>query len=273
MINFHEVALHLRFFLDYGLRFAMKNGPFYSIFLSLFVLWGYWYPYQWWQKYGLPEITMNEARAITVITESRLRLPETFWGSSLLKKESSTANPKTLKIPVASSSFDFAGPILDEVKMCFGEGAIMQVSKVQGDLNQFLVALKNELGPVQEDLLLERRATLTMKDGKTRTLVYEWISPDEGGDLYWHENDQDGFPRSVDLPDNLERDLVTFEHLKSQGEVTKLAETRLVQLNNDLQIGIEKWNDVMASISIKDEGHLIKCRRDPAKSYVCDCLN
>jgi hypothetical protein len=149
----------------------------------------------------------------------------------------------------------------------------MQVSKSKGDMNQFVSSLQSELGPVQEDLLLEKKATLTMKDGKARTLVDEWISPEEGSDLYWHETDEEGFPRPVDLPENAEHDLITFEQLKNQGAATKVAETRLVQLGNDLQIGIEKSNDMIESLSIKDEGHLIKCRKDPVKNYVCDCLN
>lgn len=251
----------------------MKNGSFYSIFLALFLLWGYWYPYEWYMKYGLPEIRFNEAQASTDQEETHFNLPKTFWGSSLAKAESSPTKNKS-KSNSATSDFDFAGSILDEVKSCFGEGSVMQVSKSRGDMSQFIMSLQADLGPVQEDLLLEKKATMTMKDGKTRTLVYEWISPEEGSDLYWHETDEEGFPRPVALPENMEHDLSTFEQLKNQGSaVTKVAETRLVQLDNDLQIGIEKANDMVESLSIKDDGHLIKCRKDPVKNYVCDCLN
>lgn len=253
----------------------MKNGSFYSIFLALFLLWGYWYPYQWYMKYGLPEIRFNEARASTTQEETHFNLPKTFWGSSLAKAESSLME-KASKQKSSSNSdgFDFAGPILDEVKSCFGEGSVMQASRSRGDMNQFILSLQTDLGPIQEDILLEKKATMTMKDGKTRTLVYEWISPEEGSDLYWHETDEEGFPRPVALPENMEHDLSTFEQLKNQGSsVAKVAETRLVQLDNDLQIGIEKNNDMVESFSIKDDGHLIKCRKDPAKNYICNCLN
>lgn len=273
MIIFQDLGLCWTRDLDYGLRVAMKNGSFYSIFLALFLLWGYWYPYQWYMKYGLPEIKFNEAQAATEQEDSHLNLPKTFWGASLAKAESSMKKSSSNPSGVVSD-IDLSGLILDEVKSCFGEGSVMQVSKSRGDMNHFIMSLQKDLGPVQEDLLLEKKATMTMKDGKTRTLVYEWISPEEGSDLYWHETDDEGFPRPIALPENMEHDLVTFEQLKNQGNiVTKVAETRLVQLDNDLQIGIEKTNDTVESMSIKDEGHLIKCRRDPVKNYVCDCLN
>jgi len=250
----------------------MRNSTFYSIFLALFLLWGYWYPYEWWVKYGLPEISFNEAKASTNNEENQLKLPKTFWGSSLAKTENNI-NKNSSKVSSEITEFDFSGSMLDDVKTCFGEGPIMQASKAKGDMAQFVASLESDIGPVQEDLLLEKKATLLMKDGKTRNLVYEWISPEEGSDLYWHETDEEGFPRPVDLPENTEHDLATFEQLKSQGSLTKMSETRLIQLSNDIQIGIEKSNDVIESLSVKDEGHLIKCRKDPVKNYVCDCLN
>lgn len=162
---------------------------------------------------------------------------------------------------------------MEEVKSCFKEGPLIQVNKSSGDMNHFLSTLQSELGPIQEDLMLEKKATLTMKDGKTRTLVYEWISPEEGSDVYWHETDEEGYPRPVDLPDGTTNDISSFEQLKSMGTSGKVTETRLVQLENGVQIGVEKVNDMVESLSIKDEGHLIKCRKDAAKNYVCDCLN
>jgi len=221
----------------------------------------------------LPEISFNEAQASPAHNEEvKLNLPKAFWGSSLVKTENNI-NKNTSNESSANMSPDFAGGLLDEVKTCFGEGAIMQASKAKGDMGQFISGLENDLGPAREDILLEKKATLTMKDGKTRNLVYEWISPEEGSDLYWHETDEEGFPRPVDLPENIEHDLATFDQLKNQGTVAKLTETRLMQLNHDIQIGIEKSNDVIESLSVKDEGHLVKCRRDPVKNYVCDCLN
>ncbi len=250
----------------------MRKDLLISIFLGLLILWGYQYPYQWWLKYGQTESADQELTNNYLNKEKEPQLPAPFWGSSL-------AEPETIKTPVATKKpeatiggADLAGPVLDEIKVCFGEGPLTNLSS-SGDLSTLVMSLQNQLGPVQEDLLLEKKVALKMNDGQTRTLVYEWISPEEGGDVYWHDTDEEGFPRPIDLPEGSGHDLATFEKLKQQGSPTKPSETRLIQLQSGMQLGVEKTDDTIQSLSLKDEGHLVKCRRDPVKSFVCDCLN
>lgn len=249
----------------------MRKGLLVSIFWGLILIWGYHYPYQWWLKYGHtdrdePEVTNN------YLKREKNELPKTFFGSSLEAPEEQKMVVPGKKVEKKIVESDLAGPVLDEIKICFADGSLNQVSST-GDMNSLVIALQNQMGPVQEDILLEKKAILKMKDGTSRTLVYEWISPDEGSDVYWHDTDGEGFPRPLDLPPGSGHDMATFEKLKVQGSSQKLTETRLLQLQNGLQLGLEKTDDSIQSLSVKDEGHLIKCRKDPVKSFVCDCLN
>jgi hypothetical protein len=256
----------------------MRRAISLSFFASLLILWGYWYPYQWWLKYGdreepLPVINNNYREK-----EKPISLPPPFWGASLIGTEAAVPTllpqPGAKAEPTAGAVDDLAGPVLDEIKVCFGDGPLASMSSSKGDLGSLLINLQNQLGPVQDDLLLEKKTSLKMKNGRERTLVYEWISPEEGSDVYWHETDDEGFPRPVDLPEGSGHDLATFERLKGEGSPSgKTSETRLIQLQNGLQLGVEKTDDAIQSLSLKDEGHLVKCRKDPVKSFVCDCLN
>ncbi len=238
------------------------------------MLWGYCYPYQWWLKYGHPEDADSNITNNYLPKETAVALPEPFMGSSL-KEPSSTGvtATKNKTNEAGASNTDLANPILDELKVCFGDGPLASVTTGGGDLNNLVMALQNQLGPVDEDVLLEKKVTLRLKDGQTRTLVYEWLSPEEGSDVYWHETDEEGFPRPVDLPDGSGHDLATFERLKQQGTSGKTSETHLIELQSGMQLSVEKADDAILTLSLKDEGHLVKCRRDPVKSFVCDCLN
>lgn len=258
--------------LDHDLSKPMRKGLLVSIFLGLLLFWGYEFPYQWWLKYGRPEPADPPVTKNYLKKEPEPELPEPFWGSSIprpAENKTITTKPKSEAI----GGGDLASPILDEIKVCFGEGPLSGISSGGGDLNQLVSSLQNQLGPVQEDLLLEKKVELRMKSGMLRTLVYEWISPEEGSDVYWHETDEEGFPRPIDLPEGAGRDMASFESLQSQGTPGKISETRLIQLRSGLQLGVEKVNDGIQSLSLKDEGHLVKCRRDAVKSFVCDCLN
>jgi hypothetical protein len=251
----------------------MRRGFLNSIFLGLLLLWVYSYPYQWWVKYGNKGSEESGAVATTVPEKEGPELPDPFWGESLKRTEFN--KPSALNPAPENPSLvnDLAGPVLDEIKVCFGEGLLSTLPTTPGDLNSLVMNLQNHLGPVQEDLLLEKKIVIKMKEGSSRTLVYEWISPEEGSDVYWHEMDDEGFPRPIDLPEGSGRDLATFDRLKQQGSPEKTTETRLIQLREGLQLGLEKNDDGIHSLSLKDEGHLAKCRRDPVKSFVCDCLN
>ena len=251
----------------------MRKGTLISIFLGLLLFWVYQFPYQWWLKYGQPEPSEDIVTNNYLTSESKPELPEPFLGASL-PRPSPTQAPRTgMRAETVVVGQDLASPILDEIKVCFGEGPLSSVSSSGGDLRQLVESLQSQLGPVQEDLLLEKKVELKMKNGVMRTLVYEWISPEEGSDVYWHETDEEGFPRPIDLPEGTGRDVAAFDTLAQQGTSGKNWETRLIQLQGGLQLGVEKTNDAIDSLSLKDEGHLFKCRRDPVKSFICDCLN
>lgn len=250
----------------------MRKGLLISIFWGLLLLWGYKFPYQWWLKYGHADSSEEKLTNNYLNKEKEPALPAPFWGSSLTVPQP-TKTPVAVNKPVATPiGSDIAGPVLDEIKVCFGEGPLTNLSS-SGDLSMLVMALQNQMGPVQEDLLLEKKVVLKMKDGQLRTLVYEWISPEEGSDVYWHDTDEEGFPRPLDLPEGSGHDLATFDKLRQQGSPNKVSETRLIQLQKGLQLGVEKTDEAIQSLSLKDEGHLVKCRRDPVKSFVCDCLN
>lgn len=251
----------------------MRKGALISIFLGLLLFWGYEFPYQWWLKYGQPEPIEKVINNNYLNDRQPPELPPPFMGSSISQAESPKAATKPVKSESFANGVDLASPILDEIKVCFGDGPLSAVNGVGGDLGQLVATLQSQLGPAQEDLLLEKKVELKMKDGTSRTLVYEWISPEEGSDVYWHETDEEGFPRPIDLPEGVGRDMASFENLLQQGSAGKETETRLIQLQSGLQLGLEKTNDSIQSLSLKDEGHLVKCRRDAVKSFVCDCLN
>jgi hypothetical protein len=253
----------------------MRKGLLFSIFWGLLLFWGYRYPYQWWLKYGHTEATAKDLTNNYLKSETESALPKPFKGTDLLATPSPA--PKVPAPPAqptaAIGGVDVAGPVLDEIKVCFGDGPVAAIPSANGDLSMLLLSMQNQLGPVQEDLLIEKRVEVRMPGGSVRTLVYEWISAEEGTDVYWHETDAEGFPRPLDLPDGSGRDLATFERLRRLGTSARLNETNLIQLQNGLQLGVEKTDGAVQSLSLKDEGHLIKCRRDPVKSFVCDCLN
>lgn len=251
----------------------MRKGILISLFWGLIIFWAYEYPYQWWLKYGQTEVSEVSVNKNDLKESLEAELPKPFLGSSLVDSTKQNSIVVDKKNPINLTGIDLAGPIMDEIKTCFGEGPLASLSSSGGDLNSLVMSLQNQLGPVQEDLLLEKKVVLKMKDGQTRTLVYEWISPEEGSDVYWHETDEEGFPRPIDLPEGSGHDLATFDQLKQQGNASKSSETRLIELQKGLQLGVEKTDDVIKSVSLKDDGHLAKCRRDPVKSYVCDCLN
>lgn len=237
-------------------------------------MWGYQYPYQWWLKYGHSETNDEEVTNNYLPKATEPNLPEPFLGSSLkTSTDSKVATKSPLPISSMANGPDLAGPVLDEIKVCFGEGPVAGLGATRGELANLVSSLQSELGPVQEDLLLEKKIQMKMANGQNRTLVYEWINPEEGSDVYWHESDDEGFPRPLDLPDGSGHDLATFDKLKAMGTPGKMSETRLIQLQSGLQLGVEKTDDSIQSLSLKDEGHLIKCRRDAVKSFVCDCLN
>lgn len=250
----------------------MRKGLLISVFLGLLLFWGYEFPYQWWLKYGRPEPKAPRVTNNYLKKDSEPPLPEPFWGSSIPRPETSRTASQAPKAEGVLGA-DLASPILDEIKVCFGDGPLSNVNSGGGDLSQLVTSLQNQLGPVQEDLLLEKKVELRMKTGLLRTLVYEWISSEEGSDVYWHETDEDGFPRPIDLPEGIGRDMASFDSLQTQGTPGKITETRLIQLQGGLQLGVEKVNEGIQSLSLKDEGHLVKCRRDAVKSFVCDCLN
>lgn len=251
----------------------MSKRILLTIFFTILTVWGYWYPYQWWIKYSSLYSNESEDRTEIEVPKSTeaLKLPETFWGASLIKAV--TPKPKKPVTSIKKNEVNVAGPVLDEIKACFGSGPLMSMRGSSGDLNQLLYDLQSELGPVQEDTLLEKRVILTMKDGVKRTLVYEWISPDEGSDVYWHELDEEGFPKTIDLPEGVGSDISSFESLKQYGNPGGISEIRLVQLQNNMQLGIEKLDEVVQNFSLKNDEHIIKCRRDSIRNFDCDCLN
>ncbi len=252
----------------------MRREILYFIFISLLLFWGYSYPYQWWLQISDRRPALNLDEVANENVDDSLQLPEPFLGSSLISEKPAKAQqPSDTNRTDSFSGIDLATPVLDEMKVCFGEGVLTGLNSTKGDLGQVVIALQNALGPIDDDLLLEKKAVVKMSDGSTRTLVYEWISPEEGSDVYWHETDDDGFPKPIEMPDGSGRDLSAFDRIRQSGSSGKVSETRLIQFSSGMQIGVEKTDNVVESLSLKDEGHLVKCRKDAVKSFVCDCLN
>lgn len=246
-----------------------------TTFFSILTVWVYLYPYQWWIQYSnLRELAPKSESFNKSHDSDDTLLPKTFWGSSLIKNDESQKAKQNTLSGKNDSRTDVATPMLDEIKACFGsENSISHLKTEKGDFNHFFMSLQNELGPVKEDNILEKKVVLTMKNGNKRTLVYEWISPEDGSDVYWHDLDEEGFPKSIDLPDGTGNDLSSFENLKQYGTPGSLSEVRLILLQSDIQLGVEKSDDIIQNFSLKDEEHIIKCRKDSVKGFVCDCLN
>ncbi len=245
------------------------------IFFSIFTVWAYLYPYQWWMQYSnIVESAPKKESPSDEKKEGDTLLPKAFWGASLIKDEDVAKSKPKINSSKPDSGVDVATPIMDEIKSCFGaNGPVSMLRTEKGDFNRLLSSLQAELGPVKEDNLLEKKVALGMKNGTKRTLVYEWISPEEGSDVYWHELDDEGFPKAIDLPEGVGNDLASFESLKQYGSPGSVSEVRLIQLQSDVQLGVEKTDDIIQNFSLKDEEHIIKCRKDPVKGFVCDCLN
>lgn len=255
----------------------MQRNYFLWFIIGLFAIWGYLFPYEWWQRSShspVKILAMAEWAAfngeLTPLSEESSRgeslraMKAHFNSSSLLPSNKENKAP----------DINLSQPVLDDMKKCFNEGPVTAINVPAGDMGALARAIMDQLGPISENILLEKKAVLKLPDGRFRTLVYEWLGADEGSDVYWHEDDNEGFPRPVDLPNWAGHDLNTFDQLKmSAPSVTSNSESRLLRIGDQFQLAIDKKDNRVESITLKDEGHLTKCKLDPIKNFICDCLN